>query len=73
MTDQMTQQESDFEPRLLLASLYLIMHIIDTEGEDAVSWYDDSLDARSIVSHLLKNDETRVNRLLMLVCTLMHT
>lgn len=58
------------EQRILFACLYLILHVIDSQGEEAASWYDESMSTREILNRLLKDRATRVERLSMLVCTL---
>lgn len=63
------EQGTVFEDRLLLASLYTMLHVMDTDGSGAVEWYDDSMDVRTIIANLLADDEKRVERLTLLVCT----
>jgi hypothetical protein len=65
-----TLQESGFETRLLLASLVEVLYVLDTEGEAAVAWYKNELDARTILNRLLEDHEKRPERLARIVCTL---
>lgn len=58
--------------RALLAALFAVAAVLDAEGEEAVSWYEDGMGHREIIENLLSDPEKRAERCALLVCTLKH-
>ena len=60
------------EQELDLAALITLSYVIDADGEEAVSWYEDGMNGRTIIKNLMKDHDKRDERLALLVCTLKH-
>lgn len=58
------------DDRVLLAALVVVWEVLETDGEDAVAWFDEDMDARELVRNLCADPSRRVERLSRLACTL---
>lgn len=58
------------DDRVLLAALLVVWEVLEREGEDAVAWFNEDMDARELVRHLCADRSKRVERLSRLACTL---
>jgi hypothetical protein len=66
------ERVNQLDARLLLATLYATLHLIETEGEESVSsWYRDEMDVEYAVRNYFKVDRAELPaRAELLRCTL---